>query len=161
MGPRPRRGARVDALTQPGRWEAVREAALDELAPRTLFAMLRLRTDVFVVEQACAYPELDDHDAAPTTRHCWVEGEDGAPLAYLRLIRGEEPQRIGRVVTAPAARGRGLAARLLSEVLGRNPGTVVLDAQSHLRGMYERLGFVVVGEEFVEDGIPHLPMRRG
>ena len=136
-----------------------REASIDDLDARTLLALLRLRVDVFVVEQACAYPDVDDADGAATTLHCWVE-EDGVVLAVLRLLRATDgPQRVGRVATAPAARGRGIAAALVRSVLAAHPGPTVLEAQTHLVGWYERLGFEVAGAGYVEDGIPHTPMR--
>ena len=68
------------------------------------------------------------------------------------------PVRIGRVVTAPRFRGNGLAARLVAHLSDAIDGRIVLDAQSYLVGWYEQLGFVVAGLEFVEDGIPHVPM---
>jgi len=118
---------------------------------------------VFVVEQACAYPELDGRDPLPGTEHVWVD--DGAgPTAYLRVL--DEPDgalRIGRVCTRRDARGRGLAALLLADVLARADRArraVVLDAQSYLVPFYTGRGFVATGPEFVEDGIPHVPMRR-
>ena len=129
------------------------------LSPATLYALLRLRVDVFVVEQACPYPELDGRDTEPSTRHWWTERE-GEIVACLRVLA--EPDgttRIGRVATAPALRRAGLAAQLVAAVLNEARRPVVLDAQAHLRGWYERLGFVVAGEDFVEDGIPHVPMR--
>jgi ElaA protein len=132
-----------------------------DLDPLTLYALLRLREGVFVVEQQCAYAELDGRDTEPGTRHRWVT-EGGEPLAYLRVL--DEPDgtaRIGRVCTAFAARNRGLAGRLLAatlDTLANRP--VVLDAQSYLSGWYARFGFVPDGTEFIEDGIPHLPMRR-
>jgi ElaA protein len=140
--------------------EVVREASFDELDTATLYEILRLRTDVFVVEQACAYPELDGRDRDPGTVHLWIG--DGAPLAYVRVLaEGDERRRIGRVVTAPAARGRGLAEQLVRHALERHcPGEVVLAAQSYLESWYRRLGFAVCGPAFVEDGIEHLPMRR-
>jgi ElaA protein len=135
--------------------------AFDALDTVTLYALLRLRVDVFVVEQVCAYPELDGRDTEPGTRHLWA-AVGQRPLAYLRLLA--EPDgtgRIGRVCVDRGHRGEGLAARVMAEAL-RLAGdtTLVLDAQSHLRGWYERQGFAVTGPEFVEDGIPHLPMRR-
>jgi ElaA protein len=158
---------------------AVRSARFDELDARTLYALLRLRVEVFVVEQECAYPELDGRDLEPGTRHLWVEGDlegdlegggeggveggvegGGAPLAYLRVLDEGSALRIGRVCTAAAGRGRGLAAVLVQEVLdGAGGRAVVLDAQSYLEGWYARWGFERAGEEFVEDGIPHVPMR--
>ena len=132
----------------------------DELTTTELYAILRLRCDVFVVEQECAYHELDGRDTEPGTVHRWI-GEDAEVLAYLRTL--SEPDgdiRIGRVVTAPGARSSGLAARLVGHVHATTPGPWVLDAQSHLADWYRRLGYETCGAEFVEDGIPHIPMRR-
>ena len=132
----------------------------DELTAAELHAFLRLRCDVFVVEQECPYPELDGRDIEPGTEHVWL-ADDGGILAYLRtLAEPDGSTRIGRVVTAPSARGRGLAGRLVHHVGARTPGDIVLDAQSHLVDWYRRLGYEVDGPEFVEDGIPHVPMRR-
>lgn len=133
-----------------------------ELSTTELYDLLRLRCDVFVVEQACAYPELDGRDTEPGTVHHWVIGADGGPIAaYLRtLVDPDGTVRIGRVATAPGARGRGLAARLVRHVGDTTSGPIVLDAQSYLVPWYEQLGYEVAGAEFVEDGIPHVPMRR-
>jgi ElaA protein len=142
--------------------EAIQAARFADLDPATLYALLRLRVNVFVVEQHCPYPELDGRDLEPATLHLWLE-QAGAPTAYLRILA--EPDgtaRIGRVVVAPAHRGRGLARRLLAEALARLPGRpCVLDAQSHLVDFYAEFGFTSVGDEFLEDGIPHISMRRG
>ena len=140
----------------------VRVAAFSELDAPTLYGLLRLRVDVFVVEQKCAYPELDGRDDEPDTRHLWIPGDDGAPLAYLRLLRDPDgAARIGRVVTAAHARGRGLAARLMTAALreiGDRPSR--LEAQTQVAGFYERYGYRVTGDEYLEDGIPHVPMFR-
>lgn len=138
----------------------VHDARFSELDPATLLDILRLRVDVFVVEQECAYPEIDGRDDEPGTRHVWTRGPDGAVAAYLRVLDEGDRGRIGRVVTAPHARGRGLSGRLLAHVLAGPPREWVLDAQSHLQGFYAAHGFVPDGPEFVEDGIPHVPMRR-
>ena len=139
-------------------------AGWDELDVGVAYAILRLRSDVFVVEQACAYPDLDGRDTEPTTQHRWLH-EAGAPtavLAYLRVLSDPGGLRVGRVVTAPPARGRGLAGALVEQVIGDHgvSRTVLLDAQSHLAGWYTRYGFVRAGADFVEDGIPHTPMAR-
>ena len=132
--------------------------------PLVAYAVLRLRCDVFVVEQACPYPELDGRDVEPATEHLWL-AETGSPttvLAYLRVLDDPAGRRIGRVVTATAARGQGLAALLVASVVtadGRS-SDLVLDAQSHLEHWYARFGFAPAGAEFLEDGIPHVPMRR-
>ena len=134
-----------------------------DLDTATLYALLKLRVDVFVVEQACAYPELDGRDAEPGTRHLWVTGTDPTqPLAYLRVLTEPDgTMRIGRVVTTPSARGRGLARRLVEVALGVDPSaTTVINAQSHLVDFYSKLGFTPSGAEFLDDGIPHVPMRR-
>ena len=131
----------------------------DRLDARTAYDVWRLRQSVFVVEQACPYPDLDGRDTEPGTRHVLLE-DDGL-LGYARVLDDGEVWRIGRVLLAPAARGRGLADPLMETALSVCPGRdVVLDAQSPLTGWYATLGFEVDGPEFVEDGIPHLPMRR-
>src|SRR5688572_8283319 len=139
-------------------------AGFAELDTSTLYALLKLRTDVFVVEQRCAYPELDGRDAEPGTRHLWFE-RNRVPIAYLRLLSdvvgGTEVARIGRVATIKEARGQGLAGKLLVAALaaaGNKP--CVLDAQTEVAEFYEKYGFKPTGPEFVEDGIPHVPMRR-
>lgn len=136
-------------------------ASFDQLDNATLYALLRLRVDVFVVEQDCAYPELDGRDTEPGTRHVWLTGSDGEPVAYLRILREPGADRIGRVCVAKHARGAGHAERLMDAAL-REVGDreCVLDAQTYLVGFYERLGFSVAGPEFDDDGIPHVPMVR-
>ncbi|WP_314456611.1 GNAT family N-acetyltransferase [uncultured Microbacterium sp.] len=136
-------------------------AAID---PLTLYRLLWLRVTVFVVEQEAAYPEIDGRDIESGAELMWaVEGDD--VLATLRILHETQNTRIGRVATAPDARGRGIAADLMRaavEVLDAEaPGIpILLDAQAHLAGWYGRFGFVVSGPPFAEDGIPHVPMRR-
>jgi ElaA protein len=137
----------------------VRCARFGDLDLHTLYRLLQLRVDVFVVEQACPYRDLDGRDAEPETRHLWIEEGDEV-VACLRLLDDGIDGRIGRVVTAPAQRGQGLAATLVREAVAlAAPRPVVLDAQSHLTAWYGSLGFRVDGPEFMEDGIPHTPMR--
>jgi ElaA protein len=134
--------------------------AFDELDARAAYAVWKLRQDVFVVEQDCPYPDLDGRDDEPGTRHVLLQDEDEL-LGYARVLDDGAHARIGRVVLAPAARGRGLADPLMRaalDAIGERP--VVLDAQSPLASWYASFGFEVTGEEFLEDGIPHLPMRR-
>ncbi|MGY1717159.1 GNAT family N-acetyltransferase [Geodermatophilus nigrescens] len=139
---------------------ALRTARFAELTPFEVYALCRLRVDVFVVEQECPYPELDGRDTEPGTLHLWFE-EDGAVLATIRLLDDGGTRAIGRVATAGAARGRGLAARLVEEGVALSDGLpVTLGAQAHLQGWYERFGFRLSGPGYVEDGIPHVPMRR-
>lgn len=140
----------------------IRSAVLEEMSPRDLYDVLALRVAVFVVEQECAYAELDGRDLEPGAVHWWSRDDDGALTGYLRVL--VEPgigHRVGRVVTAPAARGTGAGATLMRAALATLPDRVVLGAQVRVRGFYERLGFAVSGPEYDEDGIPHVPMLRG
>ncbi|MFI5931080.1 GNAT family N-acetyltransferase [Actinoplanes sp. NPDC051494] len=131
-----------------------------DLDVHTLYAILKLRVDVFVVEQKCPYPDLDGRDTEPATRHVWLSEGDEI-LAYLRVLDDGDVRRIGRVIAAPAARKGGHASRLMEHALtlvGDRPS--VLDSQSYAAGFYARFGFEVAGPEFLEDDIPHVPMRR-
>jgi ElaA protein len=134
--------------------------SFDELDGRTSYLLWQLREAVFVVEQACPYQELDGRDLEESTRHVWVE-EQGRPVAYLRILSDGASARIGRVLVAQGHRGRGLARVLMERALreiGSQPS--VLDAQVHLARWYEGFGYRPNGPEFLDDGIPHLPMRR-
>ena len=138
----------------------IHSAPTRDLDVVTLHDLLRLRQDVFVVEQECVYADVDGRDLEPGTVQVWVTGDDGAVVATLRVLADADgTARIGRVATASGSRGRGLAADLVRAALALGVGPVVLDAQSHLEQWYARLGFVRAGEGFVEDDIPHVPMR--
>jgi len=139
----------------------VHDRRFADLDAAVLHELLRLRVDVFVVEQECAYPELDGRDPEPNTRHVWLDGPDGRPAAMLRVLAEPDgSHRIGRVATRPDARGNGLAGVLLAHVHDSTPGRLVLDAQTYLVPWYASLGYEPTGEEFEEDGIPHVPMAR-
>jgi ElaA protein len=141
--------------------DRLRVAAFGELDAYTLYALLRLRAEVFVVEQECAYLDLDGLDTEAATRHLWLE-RAGEVIAYLRILAlPDGGRRIGRVVVAKAARGEGLAARLMEaalEQIGDRPCD--LNAQSYLVDFYRGYGFAPVAPEFLDDGIPHTPMAR-
>jgi len=128
-----------------------------------LYALLRLRVDVFVVEQACAYPELDGKDEEALHLRLLVDDETAA---YARLWRPQgAPPRIGRVLVAPAFRGKGLGETLMREAIRIceaqfTDTPIALSAQSHLKRFYTSLGFSPTSEEYVEDGIPHIDMLR-
>jgi ElaA protein len=132
-----------------------------ELDAATLYRILALRAEVFVVEQECAYLDPDGRDLEPNARQLWLE-RAGEVVATLRLLRDrDDSARIGRVATARSARGEGLAARLVLRALNlAGEVDVVLGAQSYLVDWYRRLGFERDGADYVEDGIPHVPMRR-
>lgn len=145
---------------------SARFAGLDAAA---LYGIARLRSEVFVVEQDCPYLDLDGRDQEPGSEQFWVEVEQADTAerfaATLRVLQDPDAARIGRVATAPAWRGRSLAAALMDAAIAAHDAAtperpLVLDAQSYLTGWYARFGFAQHGDEFVEDGIPHTPMRR-
>ncbi|MFD6135193.1 GNAT family N-acetyltransferase [Isoptericola sp. NPDC060257] len=147
------------------RW-TVRVSTLDELDARTAYAAWQLRQDVFVVEQECAYPDLDGRDAEPTAWHVvLLDGDrDGRVVATARVLDDGDVQRIGRVVCHPDVRGSGASGVLMRAAVevatAAAPGAdVVLGAQSPLTGFYGRFGFAPDGPEYLEDDIPHTPMR--
>ena len=138
----------------------LRTARFAELTPAELYGLLRLRVDVFVVEQECPYPELDGRDAEPTTLHLWFADDDGTVLSTIRVLENGEDRAIGRVATAGSARGRGLSAQLVRRGIELCEGrTIDIGAQAYLESWYERFGFRRSGPDYLEDGIPHLPMR--
>lgn len=140
-------------------------SGLDELGPRDLYDMLKLRVDVFVVEQKCPYPELDGKDLDALHLRL-LSGRDLVGSARIRKPAKTDPAaRIGRVVVSPEHRGKKLGDRLMVEAIAQcerlypeNP--IKLSAQSQLLRFYESFGFVPVSEEYLEDGIPHVDMQR-
>jgi ElaA protein len=140
--------------------DALHRVRFDELTPAELYELLALRVRVFVVEQECAYQELDGLDAR--AEHVWTRGPGGEMAAYLRVVdEGAGVTRLGRILTAPEHRGTGAGAALMRAVLADIAGPVVVGAQVQAQAFYERLGFAVSGPGYDEDGIPHVPMRRG
>jgi len=136
--------------------------SFNELAAAELFEIYRVRTAVFVVEQKCPYQEVDETDKEALHMYFFHEGRI---IAYLRCFPiGEEGTvRIGRVLTME--RGTGLGRRLvhsaLEEIKKRyNAKRVYIEAQSYAVGFYKKEGFVICGEEFLEDGIPHIGMEK-
>jgi ElaA protein len=130
----------------------------NELDAPTLYGLLRLRVEVFVAEQGSPYADLDGLDLDASTEHGWIDVE-GQVAACLRVLDHGDHVRIGRVATAPGHRGQGLAARLMQSALARTRGPVELHAQSYLVDWYGSYGFVATGPEYLDDGIPHVPMR--
>lgn len=139
-------------------------APVSQIEPTTLYRILWLRVRVFVVEQAAAYAELDGRDIEDDALLMWAES-DGDVLGTLRVLSDEAESRIGRVATSEAARGRGVGAELMARAVAHCEETrpdrpIVLDAQAHLAEWYGRFGFTVSGPGYLEDDIPHVPMRR-
>jgi len=133
--------------------------------PDTLYAYLKLRSDIFVVEQNCAYPDMDGID--PACSHLIGRDRDGKVIAALRLvppgIKNEEPW-LGRVVVERGRRGgtgRLLMLEGIAECARRHPRLGIrLGGQQHLEPFYASLGFVTCSAPYLEDGIPHVEMRR-
>ena len=131
-----------------------------EYSLQELYEILALRNSIFVVEQACAYQDIDGRDE--TAVHVIVREEEKL-LAYLRVLpRGNGEAAIGRVLAVE--RRKGLATLALQagitaakERFGAK--RIYLEAQTYARDLYEKQGFLQCGEEFLEDGIPHIPME--
>lgn len=130
-----------------------------------LYEVLKLRVDVFVVEQNCAYPDLDTYDQQSLHLFC-IEKEE--VIAYCRILPPGERYElcsIGRVVVKEKARGTGVARQLMVKAIEEaedawNIQTIKICAQSHLQEFYGSLGFVTMSDIFEEDGIPHVNMVR-
>ena len=137
---------------------------LEEMKPFLLYDLLALREAIFVVEQTCAYHELDGLDK--TAEHLLVT-RDETVVSCLRVLPPAEKAghvRIGRVAVSSDWRKRGLARLMVQNAIDKirleNPSSdICLDAQTYLQGFYLSLGFEVCGDEFLEDGIPHIPMQ--
>ena len=142
------------------RWQSWRD-----LDPDTLYAALKLRSDVFVVEQNCVYSDVDGLD--PQCDHLCGVDQQGRLLAYLRLlppgVKYPEPS-IGRVVVARDARKHGLARKAMFDGIKRcrerfPNQPILIQAQQYLEQFYESLGFRSIGAPYLEDGISHVDMR--
>lgn len=149
--------------SRPSRGPRVLRSPLADLSALEVHALYKLRVDVFVHEQDCPYAEIDDVDALPTTVHYRALLGD-ALAATLRLFPSSAHGgvlHIGRVATAAENRGAGIAGALLREAIAdAGPTPIEIGAQSHLERWYGRFGFVRCGDEYLDERIPHLPMRR-
>jgi ElaA protein len=137
-----------------------------ELTIDELYSFIKLRTDVFFVEQRIDEEELDNRDQEPATEHLWIADAAGA-AAYLRVLEDPQPEHrdarhlIGRVVVRADRRGEGLAQVLIREVLrahGQTP--FLLHSQEYIAPLYAKFGFEAFGDGYVEAGIPHIMMYR-
>lgn len=138
-----------------------------DLTVPQLYALLQLRCEVFVVEQACVYQDIDGDDLVGENRH--ILGWQGDTLvAYARLLKNEDdfsPVTIGRVIVSPAVRGEKLGYQLMEHALAScaqhwPEHALYLGAQAHLQNFYHHFGFVPVTDVYDEDGIPHVGMAR-
>lgn len=146
------------------RTPAIHRASFDELDRHVLYGILRLRSEVFVVEQECLFLDLDGRDSEAGAEHLWVADDNGVAAAARLLDEADGHASIGRIVTRRDVRSRGLASAVvragLARLQERNVAAVHLGAQAHLADWYGGFGFVISGPEYVEDGIPHVPMAR-
>lgn len=133
-------------------------APLADVDQNTLYRIMALRVAVFVHEQKIVDDaELDGADLLPTTTLFWIQDEHDEVLATLRVLV-DDTVHIGRVATAAEGRGRGYAGKLVEAALEAYPGVVEISAQAHLEQWYGRFGFLRVGEQYLEAGIPHVTM---
>jgi ElaA protein len=137
-----------------------------ELTTSELYSLLKVRTDVFLVEQKVDEEELDWRDLEPTTEHLYI-ADDVGTAAYLRVLLDATPEHldahrvVGRVVVRADRRGEGLAQQLFAEVLrlyGHEP--LMLHAQEYIAPLYAKSGFVAFGDTYLEAGISHVSMYR-
>ena len=137
---------------------------IEDLSGLEMHQILAVRQQVFVVEQSCVYCDADDYDHI--SYHLSCRDEDGWIAAYARLnfpgSRFAEPS-IGRLLTAEAFRGKGLAKEALRRAISKcrkefSDPRVTISAQLYLQNFYENFGFSVVGQSYLEDGIGHINM---
>ena len=137
--------------------------AFDQLSLQELYTILTLRTNVFVVEQACPYPEVDGKD--PNCLHL-LGTINGELVAYLRILPAAlryDEVSIGRVVIKPSHRGKGLGRLMMEQAIHCitnewKESQIKIGAQAYLEKFYQSLGFEPVSEVYLEDDIPHLDM---
>lgn len=134
-----------------------------ELTKDQLYSIIKERINIFIVEQNCPYPELDDLDQG--SYHLFFE-EDGEIRAYCRIlpkVLKYEEVSIGRVIVKEAYRRTGIATILMRSAIDfveteLNETEIKIQAQDHLRSFYSSFGFKAISETYLEDGIPHVDM---
>ncbi|MEZ8825499.1 GNAT family N-acetyltransferase [Vibrio amylolyticus] len=137
----------------------------NQLTTLQLYQLLKLRVDVFVVEQNCPYPELDNKDIQDDVYHLLGYSKQDL-VACARLLPAGisySEVSIGRIATSEMARGNGLGNNLLSEALIQTQSlwpdqSITIGAQEHLFRFYQAHGFEQISEMYLEDGIPHIDM---
>ena len=134
----------------------------DELSLNELYKIMQLRSQVFVVEQNCIYQDLDDIDKI--SYHLFIKGNNDMIKAYLRIFeKDKDTAQIGRVVTEEKERKKGYATKLMEKGIQlikneMKKNKVYLEGQVYCKDLYLKLGFEIISDEFLEDGIPHYKM---
>jgi len=144
-------------------WEVM---TFQQLTVQQLYDVLQLRVNVFVVEQQCAYRELDEYDRHPETRHVYGRNEGGQLIAYARILSPglRYPEvNLGRFVVRADSRKQGIGHQLLQAALQKisrfwAQTPIRISAQEYLQAFYAQYGFIRVSEMYLEDGIPHVEM---
>ena len=135
----------------------------DELTLNELYKIMQLRSQVFVVEQNCIYQDLDDIDKI--SYHLFIKGNNDMIKAYLRIFeKDKDTAQIGRVVTEEKERKKGYATKLMEKGIQlikneMKKDKVYLEGQVYCKDLYLKLGFEIISDEFLEDGIPHIKME--
>ena len=134
----------------------------DELTTKELYELLKARAEIFVVEQECVYQDLDDIDYRSLHVFCECDGKMAAYLRAFPKADEDNVVQMGRVLSME--HGKGLGGIILKEGMRlvrekMNPKSIYIEAQCYATGFYEREGFAICSEEFLEDGIPHVQMR--
>ena len=135
----------------------------NDLEPRELYAILQLRSEVFVVEQNCVFQDMDNKDQVS---HHLMGWQGDKLVAYSRIVPAGISYvefSIGRIVSSPAVRGQGIGRVLVNKSIQlayslHGKGVIRIGAQYYLRGFYESFGFCKAGEIYLEDGIEHIEM---
>lgn len=137
---------------------------IDEMSPSELYEVLKLRQDIFIVEQDCVYDDIDGLDGA--SQHLLLK-IDNELVAYSRIVPPKvkfDEISIGRILVRETFRGDGYGKKIIMEsikyIAKNSHKSIRIEAQAHLLQFYKDLGFNVAGETYILDGIPHLQMVR-
>lgn len=135
----------------------------DDLSTLDLYQMLRLRQDIFIIEQDCVYDDIDDID--PYCEHLLLKDKNNV-VGCSRIVPAHkkfEHPSIGRIAIDKKYRGKGLGKKIVQKSIQllskKNTETIIIEAQSYLQAFYESMGFEQISESYMVDGIPHIKMN--
>jgi len=134
----------------------------EDLSSLELYEILKMRVEVFIVEQKCVYNDLDNED-----KNCFhlIAKDKKEIVSYLRILKKSNQEiSFGRVLVSRNERGKGYAKKIIEEAMSFinkkwKEKTIIIQAQSYLQNFYESFGFVAISDEFLEDAIPHIWMK--